>query len=241
MTCCALRQPARAVAPAFCVDDGRSGLEAEQCVGAPISARTGSRGPRCGRRIDCTRCPGRLPCSTCSATTARGCARPPIARYGNRGSTRRRSCWPAGAAAALDPRLHGVRGARGHGERGDRAHRRPALVPPARLLLHQPGRRRRPARRRGDLAGQLGVRLRARGRRGDRPGGRRPDARTRPIDHIAGFVLFCDWSARDLQGAEMALNLGPAKGKDSANGFGPWLVTTDELAERAAAAATTSP
>ena len=54
------------------------------------------------------------------------------------------------------------------------------------------------------------------------------------VDHIAGFVLFCDWSARDLQGAEMALNLGPAKGKDSANGFGPWLVTTDELAERAA-------
>ena len=53
-------------------------------------------------------------------------------------------------------------------------------------------------------------------------------------DHIAGFVLFCDWSARDLQGAEMALNLGPAKGKDGANGFGPWLLTTDELAERAA-------
>jgi len=47
-------------------------------------------------------------------------------------------------------------------------------------------------------------------------------------------VLFCDWSARDLQGAEMALNLGPAKGKDGANGFGPWLVTSDELAERAA-------
>jgi 2-keto-4-pentenoate hydratase/2-oxohepta-3-ene-1,7-dioic acid hydratase in catechol pathway len=48
--------------------------------------------------------------------------------------------------------------------------------------------------------------------------------------HIAGFMLFCDWSARDLQGAEMKLNLGPAKGKDSANGFGPWLVTADELA-----------
>ena len=47
-------------------------------------------------------------------------------------------------------------------------------------------------------------------------------------------MLFCDWSARDLQAAEMTLNLGPAKGKDSANGFGPWLVTTDELAERAA-------
>jgi 2-keto-4-pentenoate hydratase/2-oxohepta-3-ene-1,7-dioic acid hydratase in catechol pathway len=51
--------------------------------------------------------------------------------------------------------------------------------------------------------------------------------------HIAGFMLFCDWSARDLQGAEMKLNLGPAKGKDSANGFGPWLVTPDELASRA--------
>jgi 2-keto-4-pentenoate hydratase/2-oxohepta-3-ene-1,7-dioic acid hydratase in catechol pathway len=52
-------------------------------------------------------------------------------------------------------------------------------------------------------------------------------------EHIAGFVLFCDWSARDLQAAEMTLNLGPAKGKDGANGFGPWLVTADELAERA--------
>lgn len=51
--------------------------------------------------------------------------------------------------------------------------------------------------------------------------------------HIAGFMLFCDWSARDLQAAEMRLNLGPAKGKDSANGFGPWLVTPDELTPRA--------
>jgi 2-keto-4-pentenoate hydratase/2-oxohepta-3-ene-1,7-dioic acid hydratase in catechol pathway len=49
-------------------------------------------------------------------------------------------------------------------------------------------------------------------------------------DHVAGFMLFCDWSARDLQAAEMRLNLGPAKGKDSANSFGPWLVTADELA-----------
>lgn len=28
----------------------------------------------------------------------------------------------------------------------------------------------------------------------------------------------------------MKLNLGPAKGKDSANSFGPWLVTADEFA-----------
>lgn len=48
-------------------------------------------------------------------------------------------------------------------------------------------------------------------------------------DHIAGYVIFNDWSARDLQFREMAVNLGPAKGKDSANTLGPWLVTADEL------------
>ena len=29
------------------------------------------------------------------------------------------------------------------------------------------------------------------------------------VEHIAGYTLFCDWSARDLQGEEMKLNLGP--------------------------------
>ena len=48
-------------------------------------------------------------------------------------------------------------------------------------------------------------------------------------DHIAGYLLFCDWSARDLQMDEMALRLGPAKGKDTANTLGPVLVTPDEL------------
>jgi 2-keto-4-pentenoate hydratase/2-oxohepta-3-ene-1,7-dioic acid hydratase in catechol pathway len=48
-------------------------------------------------------------------------------------------------------------------------------------------------------------------------------------DHIAGYVLFCDWSARDLQGREMTLNLGPAKGKDSASSCGPWMLTADAL------------
>jgi 2-keto-4-pentenoate hydratase/2-oxohepta-3-ene-1,7-dioic acid hydratase in catechol pathway len=50
---------------------------------------------------------------------------------------------------------------------------------------------------------------------------------------IAGYVLFCDWSARDLQGAEMRLNLGPAKGKDFASSCGPWMLTPDELAPAA--------
>ena len=47
--------------------------------------------------------------------------------------------------------------------------------------------------------------------------------------HIAGYTIFNDWSARDLQVAEMQVGLGPAKGKDSAITLGPWIVTTDEL------------
>ncbi|MGE4339624.1 MAG: fumarylacetoacetate hydrolase family protein [Pigmentiphaga sp.] len=50
------------------------------------------------------------------------------------------------------------------------------------------------------------------------------------MDHVAGFMIFVDWSSRDLQRDEMQLHLGPAKGKDSANSFGPWLVTRDEVA-----------
>ena len=47
---------------------------------------------------------------------------------------------------------------------------------------------------------------------------------------IFGYTVFNDWSARDLQRREMKVNLGPAKGKDSATTLGPWLVTADELA-----------
>jgi 2-keto-4-pentenoate hydratase/2-oxohepta-3-ene-1,7-dioic acid hydratase in catechol pathway len=48
-------------------------------------------------------------------------------------------------------------------------------------------------------------------------------------EHIAGYLIFNDWSARDTQFAEMALGFGPVKGKDSATTLGPWLVTADEL------------
>jgi 2-keto-4-pentenoate hydratase/2-oxohepta-3-ene-1,7-dioic acid hydratase in catechol pathway len=48
-------------------------------------------------------------------------------------------------------------------------------------------------------------------------------------EHIFGYTVFNDWSARDLQRREMKVNLGPAKGKDSATTLGPWLVTADEL------------
>jgi 2-keto-4-pentenoate hydratase/2-oxohepta-3-ene-1,7-dioic acid hydratase in catechol pathway len=48
-------------------------------------------------------------------------------------------------------------------------------------------------------------------------------------EHVFGYTILNDWSARDLQRREMKVNLGPAKGKDSASTLGPWLVTADEL------------
>jgi len=48
-------------------------------------------------------------------------------------------------------------------------------------------------------------------------------------EHILGYTILNDWSARDLQGREMKVKLGPAKGKDTATALGPWLVTADEL------------
>jgi 2-keto-4-pentenoate hydratase/2-oxohepta-3-ene-1,7-dioic acid hydratase in catechol pathway len=51
----------------------------------------------------------------------------------------------------------------------------------------------------------------------------------RARDHIVGYTIFNDWSARDLQSAEMRVGLGPCKGKDTATTLGPYLVTADEL------------
>jgi len=48
---------------------------------------------------------------------------------------------------------------------------------------------------------------------------------------IAGFTVLNDWSARDLQRAEMRVGLGPAKGKDFATSLGPCLVTPEELGD----------
>jgi fumarylacetoacetate (FAA) hydrolase len=48
-------------------------------------------------------------------------------------------------------------------------------------------------------------------------------------NYIAGYTICNDWSARDLQREEMAMSLGPAKGKDFATSFGPYMVTPDEL------------
>ncbi|MCW2831066.1 MAG: Hydroxylase [Aeromicrobium sp.] len=48
-------------------------------------------------------------------------------------------------------------------------------------------------------------------------------------DAIFGYTILNDWSARDIQSREMQVGLGPAKGKDFATTFGPWIVTADEV------------
>jgi 2-keto-4-pentenoate hydratase/2-oxohepta-3-ene-1,7-dioic acid hydratase in catechol pathway len=52
-------------------------------------------------------------------------------------------------------------------------------------------------------------------------------------NHIFGFTIFNDVSARDAQAREMSGSLGPAKGKDfdTGNILGPWIVTSDELGD----------
>ena len=56
-------------------------------------------------------------------------------------------------------------------------------------------------------------------------------AAERGEEAIGGYLVFNDWSARDLQREETTVRLGPAKGKDFASSIGPWLVTPDELAD----------
>lgn len=54
----------------------------------------------------------------------------------------------------------------------------------------------------------------------------------RAWEHVAGFTIINDLSARDLQRRETAVGLGPAKAKDFATAVGPWLVTRDAFADR---------
>jgi len=44
-------------------------------------------------------------------------------------------------------------------------------------------------------------------------------------DHIAGYTMFNDWSARDIQMRDMAQGIGMGKSKDSASTLGPALDT----------------
>ena len=56
-------------------------------------------------------------------------------------------------------------------------------------------------------------------------------SRDRAREHIFGYTIFNDVSARDYQMREMAGSLGPAKGKDfdTGNILGPCIVTADEI------------
>jgi 2-keto-4-pentenoate hydratase/2-oxohepta-3-ene-1,7-dioic acid hydratase in catechol pathway len=56
---------------------------------------------------------------------------------------------------------------------------------------------------------------------------------SRAKDHIFGYTIFNDFSARDAQRIEMEGRLGPAKGKsfDGGNVMGPWIVTPDEIGD----------
>jgi 2-keto-4-pentenoate hydratase/2-oxohepta-3-ene-1,7-dioic acid hydratase in catechol pathway len=46
---------------------------------------------------------------------------------------------------------------------------------------------------------------------------------------IAGYTIFNDWSARDIQFREMSVGLGPGLSKDFATTLGPCLVTADAI------------
>ncbi len=49
------------------------------------------------------------------------------------------------------------------------------------------------------------------------------------LDAVLGFTIMNDWSARDLQRAEVTVGLGPSKGKDFATSLGPHVIPTKEL------------
>jgi len=57
----------------------------------------------------------------------------------------------------------------------------------------------------------------------------RPIAAAQAAEHIAGFCLLNDWSARDIQGWEYQ-PLGPFLGKSFLTTISPWVVTPEALA-----------
>jgi 2-keto-4-pentenoate hydratase/2-oxohepta-3-ene-1,7-dioic acid hydratase in catechol pathway len=57
--------------------------------------------------------------------------------------------------------------------------------------------------------------------------------KARALEHVFGYTVFNDFSARDEQYIEMQGSLGPAKGKDfdTGNALGPWITTADEIGD----------
>jgi 2-keto-4-pentenoate hydratase/2-oxohepta-3-ene-1,7-dioic acid hydratase in catechol pathway len=56
-------------------------------------------------------------------------------------------------------------------------------------------------------------------------------AREEAMDHVFGYTIWNDVSARDVQARELPIGMGPAKAKDwdGSNVLGPCIVTADEL------------
>jgi 2-keto-4-pentenoate hydratase/2-oxohepta-3-ene-1,7-dioic acid hydratase in catechol pathway len=65
-------------------------------------------------------------------------------------------------------------------------------------------------------------------------------AAEKALEHVFGWTIYDDFSARAVQAQEMAVGLGPAKGKDFLRGhvLGPCLVTADEIPDPYALALT---
>ena len=51
------------------------------------------------------------------------------------------------------------------------------------------------------------------------------------LNYLFGVTIFNDFSARDRQGIEFPIGMGPQKCKDFAYGVGPWITTVDEFDE----------
>jgi fumarylacetoacetate (FAA) hydrolase len=64
--------------------------------------------------------------------------------------------------------------------------------------------------------------------------GGRDIAPARGWEHVAGFTIVNDLTARNLQRSELAVGLGSTKSKDFATAVGPWLVTRDVFTDRIA-------
>lgn len=60
-----------------------------------------------------------------------------------------------------------------------------------------------------------------------KPGRRIPVERA--AEHIVGYTLYNDWSARDIQMREMSVGIGPGMGKNFGSSIGPVIATADEL------------
>jgi len=111
-------------------------------------------------------------------------------------------------------------------------HGRASSVRPSGVSFHRPNGQRKPADqlepdfgpcRNLDYELELGIWIGP----GNDPGTPIPIAQA--ADHIAGFCLLNDWSARDIQGWEYQ-PLGPFLAKSFATTISPWIVTPEALA-----------